>query len=203
MARDRAARPGAKPLRLFVAIDVPPAARDAVAAAIEPWRAELPKIRWAPPESWHVTVKFLGWTYPRLFEWVHTRVRVVAGGVPAFRTRLTGLGRFPASGRARVLWAGLDDERGTMAGVASAMDVALAEEFEPEKRDFRAHLTVARSNPPVALPAGFAETPVEPVTFRVDHVTLYRSHLQRPAARYEPLEVVRLAGPLRGPASAR
>jgi 2'-5' RNA ligase len=192
MARDRASRPGAKPIRLFVAIDVPPAARDAVAASIEPWRAELPRIRWAPPENWHVTVKFLGWTYPRLVGWVHDRVREAAEGVPAFRTRLTGLGRFPPSGRARVLWAGLDDERGEMAEVANAMDAALAGEFEPETRAFQPHLTVARSNPPAALPAGFADTPVEPVGFVVDHVTLYRSHLQRPAPRYEPLEVVQL-----------
>ena len=42
MARDRATRPEAKPLRLFVAIEVPDAAKDAVEAAFAPWREIIP-----------------------------------------------------------------------------------------------------------------------------------------------------------------
>jgi 2'-5' RNA ligase len=37
------------------------------------------------------------------------------------------------------------------------------------------------------MPDGFAGTGIEPVAFRVDHVTMFRSHLKRPAPRYEPL----------------
>jgi 2'-5' RNA ligase len=48
-------------------------------------------------------------------------------------------------------------------------------------------VTLARSDPPLALPEGFRATPLEPVAFRVERVTLFRSHLQRPAPRYEPL----------------
>jgi 2'-5' RNA ligase len=40
----------------------------------------------------------------------------------------------------------------------------------------------------VALPDAFAATDLDPVAWRVDHVTLFRSHLQRPAPRYEALQ---------------
>ena len=110
-----------------------------------------------------------------------------AASVRPFETKLTGLGAFPARGKARVLWVGLDDRGGRMAEVAHALDAALAKEFKPEARAFSPHLTIARSDPPLALPDGYAETPIEPVAFRVDRISLFRSHLRRPAPRYEPL----------------
>jgi RNA 2',3'-cyclic 3'-phosphodiesterase len=196
MARDRASRPHAKALRLFVAFDVSAPAMDAVDGALAPWRDTFPRARWVPRRNWHVTLKFLGQTWPRLEPWVRGQVEAAAAANGPFDTALTGLGSFPSASRARVFWAGLDDARGALARLAAALDDALAEEFAPEKRAYAPHLTVARSDPPVRLPEGFARTPVEPVRFRVRTVVLFRSHLQRPAPRYEPLAVVPL-GPLR------
>jgi 2'-5' RNA ligase len=194
VARDRASRPEAKPLRLFVAFDVSEDTKAIVAEAIAPWREAYPKARWVPTENWHVTIKFMGRTWPRLVEWVNDTLRVTAATSAAFETRLIGLGSFPSPGRARVLWAGLDDGDGRMAGLAAAIDAALAREFEPEARAFRAHLTVARSEPPIRLPEDFAASPVTGPPFPVDRLVLFRSHLQRPAPRYEPLATFPLGG---------
>ena len=187
MARDRASRPGAKPLRLFVAADVPPGTRESVAAALAPVREMFPLARWVPPGNWHVTLKFLGATYPRLSDWVRERVGETARGCAPFTMRAWGLGSFPSPTRARVLWVGLEDG-GAMATVAEALDVALAEEVPRETRPFAAHLTVARSDPPLRLPAGFCDG-IEVVAdpFPVREIVLYRSHLRRPAPVYEPL----------------
>lgn len=192
MARERAARPEDKPLRLFVAFDLPEEAARAVSDAIAPWRDAFPKARWVPESNRHVTLRFLGRTFPRLLGWVQERVVRAASETVPFDTRLTELGAFPAPGRARVLWVGLDDRAGRMAEVALGLDAALAGEFRPETRAFTPHLTLARSDPPLALPTGFAEAPVRPVAFRIEQVTLYRSHLQRPAPWYEPLATFRL-----------
>jgi 2'-5' RNA ligase len=194
MARDRAARPDAKPLRLFVAIDIPEATKEVVEGAIAPWREEFPRARWVPRENWHVTMKFLGRTWPRLRDWVPERVRAAAGEVRPFRTALAGLGSFPSRTRGRVLWVGLEDEGGGLARLAAALDTALAEEFTPEARPFHPHLTVARSDPPVPLTPEYGETPLVSDGWEVDRVVLYRSHLQRPAPRYEPLAAFPLAG---------
>ncbi len=166
----------------------------AIERAIEPWRASLPAVRWVPRENWHVTLKFLGQTWPRLEAWVGERVGEAAASCSPVQTRLRGLGRFPAGGRARVLWAGLDDGSGLLGRIAQALDAALAAELRPETRAFSPHLTVARSDPPVDLPAAFLETPVEPVETRIGSITLFRSHVRRPAPRYEALATYRLGG---------
>jgi 2'-5' RNA ligase len=188
VARDRASREGARSLRLFVAFEVSEEAKDAVEAAVDPLRERFPKARWVPRENWHVTVKFLGQTYPRLLGWVGERVAGAASSSAAVRTRLTELGSFPSRGRARVVWAGLDDRPGRLAELAHALDAALAKEFRAETRAFSPHLTVARSDPPLRLEEGMVGTTLEPIEVSVDHLVLFRSHLRRPAPVYEPLE---------------
>ena len=194
MARDRANRPEAKASRLFVAFAVTDAALDEMERSIEPWRARFPKARWVPRENMHVTLKFLGRTWPRLEGWVHQQVGTIAAGHGRVTTRLTGLGSFPSVARARVLWVGIEDPEGAFASLARALDVALEEAFTPESRAFSPHLTLARSDPPLKLDEGFARTRIEPAGFRVDRIVLFRSHLRRPAPRYEPVAAFPLAG---------
>ncbi len=199
MARDRAARPEAKPVRLFVAAEVPEAAKRVVELAMAPIREEFPRARWAPVENWHVTLKFLGATEPRLVPWVHETVATVAAAHEAVPTRLAGLGSFPSPGRTRVLWAGLADPQERLGAIASSLEEALAAEFRPEVRAFTPHLTVARSDPPLRLDPAALATPVDPAAFTIERLVLFRSHLRRPAPRYEALEAFPLGGGPAGP----
>ena len=194
MARDRAARPEAKPLRLFAAVEIPQRAKDQVETAIAPWRERLQKARWVRPENWHVTVKFMGRTYPRLVDRVHQACRDAASRVRPFPVELEGLGVFPRPKSARVFWVGLEDEGG-LSALASALDRELERDFPPEKRPFSAHLTVARLNPPAPVdPAELERSEVEPASFSVGELVLFQSHLSPKGARYEPLERFPLRG---------
>ena len=197
MARDRAARPEARPLRLFAAVDVPPAAIRAVEEAIEPWKARFPSGRWVKPENWHVTMKFLGRTYPRLVDWVHEMCREAAAEVRPFRASMQGMGVFPSPGRARVLWTGIEDEGGGFKSLAGALDDKLGREFPAEKRPFTAHLTVARFDPPVRMKEyaeELAATEIRARGFTIGQLVLYRSHLSPRGVRYEPLVAFPLGG---------
>ncbi|MGH2529074.1 MAG: RNA 2',3'-cyclic phosphodiesterase, partial [Actinomycetota bacterium] len=162
--------------------------------AVAPSRDRYPRAKWVPKQNQHVTLKFLGSTWPRLVEWVTRTVEGVAGASVSFESRVTGLGAFPTPRRARVLWAGLDDPEGRMGSVAAALDEALAKEFEPEKRAFTAHLTVARFAPPVPLEDDLSATELRTDAFPIDRLVLYRSHLQRPAPVYESLAEFPLGG---------
>ena len=191
MARDRRARPQAESLRLFVAVDMPDEVKEPLAGAIQLWRDRLGTGRWVPSENWHVTLKFLGRTWPRLVPMVTSVGGEVAAGADPFPVTLSGLGVFPGPGRARVLWAGLDDREERMVELAAALDAGLAKEFPPEKRAFTPHLTVARFNPPVPMrehAEALAATEVTAPEFVVDRLVLYRSHLSPRGARYEALE---------------
>jgi RNA 2',3'-cyclic 3'-phosphodiesterase len=193
MARDRASRPEAKPLRLFVAFDVPPAVRDAAEVSVAPWRERFPRAKWVPKQNQHVTLKFLGSTWPRLVPWVHGTVAEVAQAHAPVRTRVLGLGAFPNARRARVLWVGLDDTATDLARIAAGLDEALSREFAPEKHGFTPHLTVARFEPPVEF-EGLADADLVSEPFEIDRIVLYRSHLRRPAPVYEELGTFALGG---------
>ena len=194
MARDRAARPEAKPLRLFVAIDVPGEVKEGLRAATGKFRDRIPGARWTNTDAWHVTVKFLGTTWPRLVDEVRSTVEAAAARAAPFETALTELGAFPTPTRARVLWAGLTDGDGRFAALAASLDLALEEHFVPESRAFTPHLTLARLVPPRNLrefAADLVGTDVASEPFAADALVLYRSHLSPAGARYEPLLVAR------------
>ena len=96
--------------------------------------------------------------------------------------------------RARVLWVGLDDRSGGMAGLALALDAAFAPAFPPEVRAFHPHLTVGRCDPPAHLPAAFEETRIDPVPFEVVRAVLFES-VPKPSAGAAPLRGPRRAVP--------
>lgn len=193
MAEDpvSAAAPGQ---RLFLAVEVPrPAQRDVI-AAIGPWREAFPSARWVPPENWHVTLKFLGWTSARLVPWIEESVGGIVTAHPPVTTRVSGLGAFPWARRARVLWAGIDDPATGFAALVADLETGLAQEFRGEMRRFHPHLTVARSEPPLGLPETYAGTPLASETFVVERVVLFRSDSQGGSTRYEPIRTFSLDG---------
>lgn len=195
MARDRASTAEASPLRLFVAADVPEDVRDAVASAIEPLRARHPDGRWTPPHNWHVTLKFLGRTWPRLLPTVLDAVERVAAAAGGFETSVRDVGAFPSARRARVVWVGLENGAEPMRRIAAELDHALAPEFPREKREFTPHLTIARLDPPRSV--GDDLPAVQTRSFGVRELVVYRSHLRRPAPVYEPVATFRLEGSAR------
>ena len=147
-------------------------------------------MRWTSPDGWHVTLKFLGSTWPRLLQMVENAVESAATSAPRFETELTEVGAFPTPTRARVLWVGLSDPAERFTALVSHLDALLRENFVPEKRKFTPHLTLARLNPPANLKDASpnlvgARMPSRP--FAVDTLVLYRSHLSPRGARYEAL----------------
>jgi len=179
---------GAGKLRLFVAIDFPPVVKAAAAEAASRLHAVVPDARWVPRPSVHVTTKFLGWVGEDRFSSIAAAAAEAAGGMVPFDARLAGFGAFPSARRARVVWIGIDDPAGGFAAVASACEDAYATlGFAPERRAFMPHLTIARLRSPA--PVSFGDEQPERVAFTIDRLTLFRSHLGRPAPRYEELAV--------------
>jgi 2'-5' RNA ligase len=197
VARDRASHPEAKPLRLFIAVDVPDDVQAGLEESLKPYRDRIPGARWTQRSGWHVTLKFLGTTWPRLLEPVKEAVAEAAGAAASFETALTEMGAFPSARRARVLWAGLSDEEGRFAEMVKRLDDLLGEDFLPERRAYTPHLTVARLTPPRSLDEfapDLAGSLVPSRSFRIEELVLYRSHLSPKGARYEPVERASLGG---------
>lgn len=183
---------------MFVALDLP----ERVRAGLARWgEAALvdPGLRPVRPESLHVTLAFLGYRPEKDAARVATAVAECAGPAP-----LVELGDPVARppGRPR-LFALPAVSPGTEAMQARLSELLVAERlYEPEKRPFWPHVTVARVRPagrgsrrparvedwPDDLPAGLSQA------FHGVRLTLYRSELQPQGARYAPMAQVELPG---------
>lgn len=174
-------------MRLFVAVELPGHVKDELARAVEALRPVAPEAKWVPRDNLHLTVKFLGEVRDEGVGEISSAVGAVAAGFVDFRTHLEGIGCFPSERRARVVWVGLADPAGGIGAIAAALD----ETFEPlgfarEKRSFTAHLTLARLRAP--RPIGhLPEIALDPTPFPIERLTLFGSHLRRPAPVYEAL----------------
>jgi 2'-5' RNA ligase len=175
--------------RLFVALDLPAAARTALAGVRE--RAD-PRI-WRPvaEESLHVTLAFLGHLPEGSSERAGEVVRACAG--PATDLALGAALLLPPR-RPRVLTVEIEDRSGELGALQARLSAALASAglYEPERRAFRPHVTVARLRAGERAPRELEVDGPAPVAFDGAAVTLYRSRLSRAGARYEPLARVPL-----------
>lgn len=178
--------------RLFVALELPVAARDALVE----WRAaalrDVRGLRLVAPDSLHATLCFLGSRPEPEIEPIAAACGVVAGE-PESESAFGDAVWLPRR-RPRVLAVELEDPHGALARLQAALASTLVAGgwYAPESRPFLAHVTVAR----VAGKEGRVR-PIDlraPPTgdFRCSRVTLYRSRLGPSGARYEPLSLVEL-----------
>ena len=179
--------------RCFVAAPISASLGASLAAAVEPWRFH-PALRWAAPESWHLTLAFLGWIDPGTVSAARAKVAGIARRHEPMRLETGGIGAFPSASRARVVWYGVDDADGRLAALAA--DLAASLELEPSS-PFRAHVTVARVRRGSADLRDWvskASASAPSATLAVDGLDLMRSHLGGGAPGYETLASFELGG---------
>ena len=179
--------------RCFVAVPLGEDVRGALALAAERWEAAA-DLRWSTPESWHITVAFLGPVAVSALPGLRGTIAEVARDHQPMRLSAGGLGAFPSPARARVVWYGIDDRTGGLAAVARDLAAALGLDAPAP---FRAHVTLARARRGSAdlrewLSANSGSAPA--LWLDVRHLELMRSHLGRAAARYETLAAMDLGG---------
>src|SRR5260221_7508550 len=94
--------------RLFFGVRVSVATANSLARCAETLarRAKDAKldIRWVAPTSYHVTLKFLGWTHDDAIGSVRDRVAAAIAGVQPFKFRTSRLGAFASLDKASVVW---------------------------------------------------------------------------------------------------
>jgi 2'-5' RNA ligase len=128
-------------MRLFIALDIDEDIRRRIETFVEGVRGFAPEVRFVGPESFHVTLKFLGET---------DKVDSIEGALREIRGRQIGLsfrgyGFFPGPKNARVFWTGIESGP-ELQDLARSIDAAMTPlGFEREKGPYRAHLTLARS----------------------------------------------------------
>ena len=176
-------------IRAFVALELPAPLRAALAETIAGLAKSVPAIRWVDPAHVHLTLRFLGWTTRERLAVLEPRLAALAAGTPSLAARVAGLGLFPPSGRARVLWIGIALPPAGEALQAACEAAAVEAGFPPERRQYQPHLTLGRWRDPSARPK-LPAADLGPVV--LDRLVLFRSELRRGGAEYTPLSTFSL-----------
>jgi 2'-5' RNA ligase len=128
-------------MRLFVALDIDAAIRQRLREFVNDLHIHVPDARFIGPETFHVTLKFLGET-TQLDE--IERALAAVRGVP-FEISFRGCGFFPSANRARVFWAGIEAPAELQALSAGIDEAVRTLGFPPERGPYQPHLTLARA----------------------------------------------------------
>lgn len=107
--------------------------------------ADLDGLRRVQPELFHVTLAFIGWIEDARTADVTEAVRTAVAGQPAFEVALDEVGRFPPTGRPRVLWAGASSAVPRIEALATLVRGGLQRAEIPfDAKPARPHVTLAR-----------------------------------------------------------
>jgi len=200
-----------KNARLFVAIDPPASVREALAtwarAAASSLRSTATRdargpLRLLDADTMHLTLCFLGSRPPDEIDVLADAIEGLLEQTPPELS--VGAPVWLPPRRPRALAVEVHDagpREGALAELQNAVATAIGGviDWEPEKRRFRGHVTVARtrsgSRAARRSSASDAHLPPTPQrTFRPERVVLYRSWLAPTGATYEPVA----GGALRG-----
>ncbi|MCZ8151718.1 MAG: RNA 2',3'-cyclic phosphodiesterase [Rhodobacteraceae bacterium] len=173
-------------IRAFLALPLP----DPVLSALRVQQFLLPLPQKTDPDSFHLTLVFLGEQPEPVLEAAHERFTEIR--VPPFPLSLKSLGLF-GSAKPRAAWAGVAPSEPLTRLQAKLDHAARSAGIETESRRFTPHVTLGRFPPPApdetfrlerAIAAGSSFTTPEWV---VDHVILYDSRLTKHGRVYSEL----------------
>ncbi|MBA3849496.1 MAG: RNA 2',3'-cyclic phosphodiesterase [Opitutus sp.] len=125
--------------RLFVALALPAVVRSELAGVME----GVEGIRWSPPGSLHLTLRFIG-------DCGAAKREALAGALGRVRVEpfilpVEGLGVFPSRGPAKVVWAGLGGAHRRLFQLRKQVDEALLSvDLTLDVRHCQPHITLGR-----------------------------------------------------------
>ena len=131
-------------MRSFIAFDIE---NDSVLRRMTEAQALLTEsgadLKLVEPKNIHVTLRFLGDITPNTVEKIFEEMKAVQF-IP-FNIKIQGVGAFPTSRYARVVWAGISEGASELRSIFSQLEPRLCGlGFSPDPKGFSPHLTIAR-----------------------------------------------------------
>ena len=184
-------------MRLFIAVELPPAALAAATVASQALRlrvtqsAPRARLTWVTPDRMHITVRFVG-------DADADRARAISSALAVpldasrFALTLEEAGAFPVRGAPRALWLAVSDSGvAALRAVEAEVSARLAAAGIPrESRAFSPHLTLARVREPGGLRGSVVQglaAPAHPGEL-VEAITLFESRLSPKGPAYTALQ---------------
>ncbi len=183
--------------RIFICVALVPELQQSIAEMERSLDDAGAKLRWTKPANLHFTLRFLGEIPLAQVAKAKVATREAALGVQPFSITLASVGAFPSVQRPRVVWVGVGEGHESMQLLADRLDDRLAHyRFPIERREFQAHLTLARVRDAqewanvVRAIGQFKDVVVG--SQRVDSMAVVESQLSPRGPTYTQVEEVRL-----------
>jgi 2'-5' RNA ligase len=187
-------------IRSFIAIELPPAIHQKLAAIILSLKGpRTSAVRWVPANNIHLTMKFLGDVSPANMDTLMEMLKAEVSQQHSFSIKISDVGAFPSPHRPRVLWVGVSapPQLGSLVRLVESETTKLG--YAPEDRPFSPHLTLGRvsqnATPDEVHQVAEALAGVkvgELGIAEVHEVVLFKSDLRTSGAEYTPLLKVTL-----------
>lgn len=172
-------------MRTFISMELSQEVKDELVRVMGDLKKRNDAVRWVRPEGMHLTLKFLGEITGEQVPGLSRMLDEVAGEHGPLELAVEGLGAFPGTRRARVVWAGLEGQVEELVTVSREVDHGcLNLGFKAEKRPFRPHVTLGRRKIPSMIDLGVH---MNRTAFTARALMLYRSELRPEGARYTVL----------------
>jgi 2'-5' RNA ligase len=176
--------------RTFIGIDISDTIRENATAMQKELAKTGAEVKWATPESMHITLLFLGDVDDRELHAICKSVKEVAASEPPFALRVAGVGAFPTPRRPKILWCGITDGADPLQRLNAALEEQMLELgcYRKEERGYTPHLTLGRVKGDSGSLTLAAEIPKRLAwdggTTTIDEVLIYSSEMERDGPVY-------------------
>ncbi|WP_235867555.1 RNA 2',3'-cyclic phosphodiesterase [Ureibacillus chungkukjangi] len=170
----------------FLAAKLPKEVKEFLKEWVEANKIDFPFARWVHHEDFHITLAFLGFAEENMKqEVIETMAQVLINENPLTLT-LNKIGTFGPHKKPRIFWADVEQSEELNEVQKKVYRQCTNIGFQLDKKPFRPHITLARKwqgeeDFDIATLTNFDER----LSFTIDEVILYETHLDRTPKYYE------------------
>jgi 2'-5' RNA ligase len=178
-------------IRIFIALNIPENVkntlielRDSIAGA---------NYKWENKEKLHLTLKFIGEILESDLEKIISELSFLEN-YSALDCSITNFGFFYRENNPSILWVGLNIDN-TILDIIDKIESTLEKfSIRKEKRKFHPHLTLLRikKNPGSSFINSFKNFKFEPITFKTNSISIYKSELFTTGSVYQEIKNYKL-----------
>lgn len=176
--------------RTFISVELPQS--DAVKDLADTL-GDIPGVRITPFDQLHITLCFLGDVDDDRIPRICSELRRTFKDTEHFHLTVKGIGAFPNGRRARIIWAGIEDD-GRLSSCASAIGHTLKRiGIRYDGKEFTPHITIARARDGVDVTKvieGYSDT--EFLSFECTSINVMKSVLRPSGAVHSVISEIPL-----------
>ena len=176
-------------IRIFIALSISENIKDNIFSHCIEFVQNYSKFNWEAKDKIHLTLKFIGEVEDELLPKIIDKIEFVKNYTP-FDCEISKFGFFFRDDIAKILWCNLETDNSILKLVDELNTRLYKFNIEPDKRKFKAHLTLLRLKTKVdqKFVDGVKSYKFEPIKFGTNRISIIQSLLKPTGSEYKVLK---------------